>query len=67
MSDTEERGTLVVSRKRGESIEILGGLIEVTLVEVRGDKVRLAVSAPKSCSIHRKEIAELIRKEQASA
>ena len=59
-----ETGNLVVTRKAGEVIEIDGGNIIVTVVEIRSDKVRISVQAPKDMTVHRGEIAELIRKEQ---
>lgn len=58
-----ETGNLVVTRKAGEVIEIDGGRIVVTVVEVRADKARISVQAPKDLTVHRGEIAELIRKE----
>lgn len=56
-----EFGNLVLSRKRDESIEI-GDDVTVTVVEVRGDKVRLAVNAPKHVRVHRREVANAIRR-----
>ena len=56
---------LVLSRKRGESISIGDG-IEVEVVDIRGDKVRLGITAPKDVSVHRKEIHELILRERAA-
>ena len=52
---------LVVSRKAGESI-ILRDDIEVVVVEIRGNKVRLGVTAPQDVSVHRKEVFEAISK-----
>lgn len=46
---------LVLTRKKGQSI-IIGDNIELTIVEVFGDQVRLGINAPKDISIHRKEI-----------
>lgn len=48
---------LVLSRKRGEVIRV-GGEIEVTVVEIRGGKVRLGITAPKDVSIHRVECVD---------
>ena len=48
---------LVLSRQRDETI-IIGDNIEITVVDIRGDKVRLGVSAPKEISVHRKEVYE---------
>ncbi len=54
---------LVLSRQKDESI-IIGDDIEVTIVDVRGDKVRLGITAPRSTSVHRKEIYEAIQREK---
>jgi len=56
---------LVYSRKKNESI-IIGDNILVTVVEVRGDKVRLGIELPKEIPIHRKEIYDAIRNMSAS-
>ncbi len=48
---------LVLSRVKNESI-IIGGNIEVVVVDVRGDKVRLGITAPKEVRVDRKEIHE---------
>lgn len=55
---------LVLSRQKDESI-MIGDDVEITIVDVRGDKVRLGVNAPRSISVHRKEIYEAIQREQA--
>ncbi len=55
---------LVLSRTKDESI-IIGDDIEITIVDVRGDKVRLGINAPRSISVHRKEIYEAIQREKA--
>jgi len=57
---------LVLARKLGQSI-IIDNLIEVTVVEVRGDQVRLGLTAPRNISIYRKELLEQIRSENAAA
>ena len=57
---------LVLSRQRDESI-IIGDDIEITVVDIRGDKVRLGVSAPKEISVHRKEVYDAIRRENRAA
>ncbi len=54
---------LVLSRQKDESI-IVGDDVEITIVDVRGDKVRLGITAPKSISVHRKEIYQAIQKEK---
>ena len=55
---------MVLSRQKDESI-IIGDDVEVTIVDVRGDKVRLGINAPRSISVHRKEIYEAIQREKA--
>ena len=54
---------LVLSRKKNESI-VIGGCITVTVVDIRGDKVRLGIDAPRDIPVHREEIAKAIEKEQ---
>ena len=58
---------LVLSRKRNESIMIGSGdsVVEVCVVEIRGDKVRLGTKAPDEVPIHRREVYDKIRKEAA--
>ncbi|WZO99134.1 carbon storage regulator CsrA [Isosphaeraceae bacterium EP7] len=51
---------LVLSRKKNESI-IINDHITITVVEVRGDKVRLGIDAPKDVSVHRHEIYNAIQ------
>lgn len=55
---------LVLARQRDESIEIDGGRIIVTVVDIRGDKVRLGVQAAKDIPVHRLEVAQAMRGEQ---
>jgi carbon storage regulator len=57
---------LVLSRQRDETI-MIGDDIEVTVVDIRGDKVRLGITAPKSVSVHRKEVYDAIRRENKAA
>lgn len=57
---------LVLSRQRDETI-IIGDAIEITVVDIRGDKVRLGISAPRQVQVHRKEVFEAIRRENAEA
>ena len=57
---------LVLSRQKDESI-IIGDDVEVTIVDVRGDKVRLGITAPKTISVHRKEVYEAIQREKKEA
>ena len=54
---------LVLSRKKDESI-IIGDDVEVVIVDVRGDKVRLGITAPRSISVHRKEVYDAIQQEK---
>lgn len=54
---------LVLSRKKNGKI-IIGGCIEVMVVEIRGDKVRLGITAPKDVVIHREEIWNEILRER---
>jgi carbon storage regulator len=56
---------LVLSRQKDESI-IIGDDVEITIVDVRGDKVRLGITAPKSVSIHRREVYDAIQREKAA-
>ncbi len=57
---------LVLSRQRDESI-IIGDNIVVTIVDVRGDKVRLGIEAPREVSVHRREVYEAIQRENREA
>lgn len=56
---------LVLSRKKNESIVIDENIV-ITVVEIRGDKVRLGIQAPKEVPIHRNEIYEAICNERAA-
>ena len=51
---------LVLSRKKNESI-VIDDRIVITVVEIRGDKVRLGIQAPKEVPVHRVEVAEEIK------
>jgi carbon storage regulator len=57
---------LVLSRKKNESI-VIDDQIVVTVVEIRGDKVRLGIQAPKEVPVHRSEVHAAIQTEQAKA
>jgi carbon storage regulator len=57
---------LVLSRQRDERI-VIGDEVEVVVVDIRGDKVRLGIVAPNTVSVHRKEIYEAIRRENQDA
>ena len=50
---------LVLSRKKNESI-VINNDITITIVEIRGDKVRLGIVAPKEIPVHRQEVYEAI-------
>ncbi len=53
---------LVLSRQRDESI-IIGDNVIVTIVDIRGDKVRLGIEAPAEIPVHRQEVYDAIRRE----
>ena len=53
---------LVLSRQRDETI-VIGDSIRVTIVEVRGDKVRIGIEAPRDVTVHRQEIYDAIKRE----
>lgn len=57
---------LVLSRKRDESI-MIGDDVEITVIDVRGDTVKMGVSAPKSIAVYRKEVYEAIQRENVAA
>jgi carbon storage regulator len=60
---TKESTMLVLSRKKNESI-VINDDITIVVVEIRGDKVRLGVEAPKEVPVHRNEVYEAIRRNQ---
>ena len=53
---------LVLSRHRDESI-IIGDDVVITIVDIRGDKVRLGIDAPQDIPVHRREVYEAIQRE----
>ncbi len=57
---------LVLSRQRDETI-MIGDDIELTVVDIRGDKVRLGITAPSRVAVHRKEVYEAIKRENEQA
>ncbi len=57
---------LVLSRQRDETI-MIGDDIEITVVDVRGDKVRLGINAPRTVQVHRKEVYRAIQRENAAS
>jgi len=56
---------LVLSRKKNESI-VISDEIVLTVVEIRGDKVRIGIDAPKEVPVHRAEIYEAKMREQVN-
>ena len=56
---------LVLSRHRDESI-MIGDDVVITVVDIRGDKVRLGINAPTDIQVHRQEVYEAIKREQAT-
>lgn len=57
---------LVLARKLNESI-VIGEDIVVTVVQIRGDKVRLGIDAPREVSVHRREVYDAIHNSQVSS
>ncbi len=57
---------LVLSRQRDETI-MIGDDIEITVVDIRGDKVRIGITAPRTIQVHRKEVYDAIKKENENA
>lgn len=63
---------LVLARQRGESVVIGGGdsglpEMVVTVVDIRGDKIRFGIDAPKNVPVHRKEVYDAIQRQNAEA
>jgi carbon storage regulator len=56
---------LVLSRQIDESI-MIGDDVEIIIVDVRGDKVRLGITAPKNIPVHRREIYDAIQREKTN-
>lgn len=57
---------LVLSRQRDESI-MIGDNVQITVVDIRGDKVRLGIVAPNQIPVHRKEVFDAIQRENRKA
>ncbi len=55
---------LVLSRRKDESI-MIGDDVEIIIVDIRGQKVRLGITAPKNIPVHRREIYEAIQREKS--
>jgi carbon storage regulator len=54
---------LVLSRKKLERI-LIGGGVSITVLEIRGERVRLGIDAPKETSVHREEVAKKVKTNQ---
>ena len=57
---------LVLSRQKDQTI-IIGDDVEVTIVDIRGDKVRLGINAPRTVTVHRKEVYDAVQREQRAS
>ena len=57
---------LVLARKINESI-MIGDDVEIVIIDIKGDQVKLGIKAPKTISVHRKEIYDGIQKENIAA
>ena len=57
---------LVLSRRKGESV-VIGNEVIVTVVDVRGDQIRLGIDAPRSVPVHREEVFRQIQEENRAA
>ena len=57
---------LVLSRQRDESI-IIGDNVQITVVDIRGDKVRLGIQAPTEIPVHRREVFDAIHRNEVAA
>ncbi|MEN8907331.1 MAG: carbon storage regulator CsrA [Clostridiales bacterium] len=57
---------LVLTRKKGQSI-IIGDNIEINIIEVQGEQVKIGINAPKNITIHRNEIYKEIQRENKKA
>ena len=55
---------LVLSRQKDESI-MIGDDVEIKIVDVRGDKVRLGIAAPRDIPVHRREVYDAIQREKS--
>lgn len=57
---------LILSRRVGESLKI-GDKVTITVLGLKGNQVRLGIAAPKDVAVHREEVFERIKAEQAGA
>ena len=55
---------LVLSRKKDEKI-VIGDNISIMIVEIRGDKVRIGIDAPRDVSVHRREVYDAIKRKES--
>ncbi len=55
---------LVLTRRKDESI-MIGDDVEITIVDIRGDNIRLGITAPKTIPVHRREVYEAIQREKS--
>lgn len=62
----EESDMLVLARKTGQSI-VVGDNIIITVIEIRGDQVRLGILAPRSIPVHRKELLDQVKAQNIEA
>ena len=62
----EEEPMLVLTRRIGESI-LIGDDVEITLVRIEGDQVRIGISAPKHVQVYRKELLDEVQRENIRA
>lgn len=62
-------GNLVLSRKEKEEIVVIAGgeMVRVAIAEIRGDKVRLAINAPRDIAVHRSEVWDEIQAKALAA
>jgi len=58
----EDEGMLILTRRVGETV-VIGNEIEVTVLGVKGNQVRIGVKAPRDVAVHREEILERIKRE----
>jgi len=57
---------LILTRKAGQTIRI-GDDVSISVVEIRGNQVRLGINAPRSVTVHREEVYDVIREQQQAA
>jgi len=61
----QEAGVLVLTRKRNQSI-MIGDEIEISVLAIMGEKVRIGISAPREVPVHRREVYDVIQIEQGA-